>query len=236
MAKKLKWNQKHSLISTSIVVVSLFLVVLLWARLNFTWINHFVIQGIFNAISYSTQELSTLKYIEKLLSLVGRYSYIGFSICFLWWFYYCFKKVKQNDKALVEPAFWSVLMWFVPLLNLMIPLALVKRMFEASYRILDKNNIEYKVYKFWLLDLWWMSLICYLSLEILQYFTLEVISIIGLSWLLIAKYTFAFIFSCLWYSWIVNYVGISEKLKKALYLDSIESDVVQQTQNTQAQD
>ncbi|MHC5202443.1 DUF4328 domain-containing protein [Myroides sp. LJL119] len=225
MAKKLdkQLNGKSTILMIVMSLISLVFLLQLCAALNYAWMNHLVIKGIFNALSYSTKDLSTLKQVGSVLTELNVYVYLSFAICFLCWFYVNFKQVKKQDKAIVEPAFWSVLMWFVPLLNLMVPLALVKRMFEGCYRFLTSGDVEYKKYSFWKLDIWWMCLLSYLSVEILQYFTMDAITILGLSWLLIIKYSFAFILGCFWFDWIRHYIGLSKKIQILLKQNSKEN-------------
>jgi hypothetical protein len=74
-------------------------------------------------------------------------------VCFLWWFkstYHNFIVMCQSQdlEHSGESELWSVLGWFVPIANLVIP-----------YRIMNRSYQRVQPKKSWLVKLWWLAVI-----------------------------------------------------------------------------
>lgn len=185
----------------------------LFGMLNYSIMHYIIIDNIFQGVSYSTIELEQFQRVGSILKQIGFIVYLGFAITFLAWFFLAYKKLSIINPSMKVPVYWSVLLWFVPLMNLIFPLALVKRLFlglQTFHHI--KYDGHYTRFSTRIINLWWLCVLLFVSLEFLTILFYRNLISINVSNIVIFKYLTGFIGMFLWYTILGNFIGLSKKI------------------------
>lgn len=210
---KVMYNIPTLVLDALVRFLALLCLLQLFGMLNYSIMNYIIIDNIFDGFSYSTKELEQFQRIGGILKRVGVIVYIGFAVVFLAWFFLAYKKLSILSPTMKVPPYWSVLLWFIPLFNLVLPLALVKRLFLALQSFhLVRYSTFYKSFSSRISTLWWICVLLFVFLEFLTILFYRNLLLINISNIMILKYLAGFIGMFLWYIILGHFIDLSKRV------------------------